>query len=148
MPTNIFRNQSSKLSAADAPPEGKGQKRTIRVQIGKATFTAVLLDTPAASLIWSALPLYSSAQTWGQSIKFKLPLELGREMDATPFAEPGCLYFQSHEDNVIIAFGRTPISLPGEMRLPAPCNAWAATDADLTLLKTVKPGQKVSLTRA
>ncbi len=148
MPTNLFRNQNSSLSAADAPPESKGEKRTIRVEIGAVSFTAVLLDTPAASLIWSALPLYSAAQTWGKAIKFDLPLELGREMGATPFAEPGHLYFQSHEDNVIIAFGRTPISLPGEMRLPAPCNAWAATEADLTVLKTVKPGQKVSLSRA
>lgn len=47
---------------------------------------------------------------------------------------------------VLIAFGRTPISRPGEMRLPGPCNVWAKALDDVTPLKDVASGEKVSVT--
>lgn len=151
MPTNILRNRGSKISAKDAAKSRASRKliaaRSVRVAIGSVEFSAILRDTAAADRIWAALPLYSTAETWGQAIHFELPIESGREAGATLKAAPGQLYFWSDEHRVILAFGATPLSRDGEMRLPVPCNAWASTTADLSALKTITPGQKVSLER-
>ncbi|MDO9384161.1 MAG: cyclophilin-like fold protein [Hyphomicrobiaceae bacterium] len=152
MPTNILRKRGSKISAKDAPAKASGDAgrlpvRTVAITIGGHTFSATLLDTPIAGRIWAALPLYSSAETWGQAIHFEVPVESGRERGATLKAERGTLYFWSDEHRVILAFGATPLARDGEMRLPVPCNAWAATETDLSILAAVTPGAKVSVVR-
>jgi hypothetical protein len=109
---------------------------------------AELLDTPTAERIWAALPIYSTAETWGGAVHFETPVESGRERGAKALACAGEIAFWSEEDRVIIAFGPTPISKPGELRLPRSCNIWATALDDPTLLKAVTPGEKVSLTAA
>lgn len=153
MPTNILRKRGTKISAKDAPSKPalrrqSGDVRRVEIIIGRHAFVATLLDTVAADRIWAALPLVSSAETWGQAIHFELPVESGREPGATLKAELGTLYFWSDEHRVILVFGATPLSRDREMRLPVPCNAWARTDAELANLAKVTPGQKVSLGRA
>lgn len=152
MPTNILRNRNSRVtapSAATRPPRKRAAApRVIRVTAGSVAFEATLLDTPAADRIWAALPLFSVAETWGKALHFELPLESGRERQATSQAQAGTLYYWSEEDRVIVAFGQTPLSRPGEMRLPLPCSPLATTTADLTLLSRVKGGQKVTLKKA
>lgn len=150
MPTNILRQRGTRISARDARkvPRKPGEPRVVAVAIGKITFTVILNDSIAADRIWSALPLFSVAETWGAAIHFELPIESGREPAPTQKAALGTLYFWSDEHRVILAFGATPLSRDGEMRLPVPSNAWATTDADLTRLSKVKPGEKVSLARA
>lgn len=156
MPTNILRKRGDRLSAKNAPatksPASRrksGGPRTLRITIGKVAFTAKLRDTVAADRIWAALPMYATAETWGQAIHFELQIESGRELGATQRAEAGVLYFWSNEHRVILAFGPTPLSRDGEMRLPVPCNAWAKTDDDIAArLAKITPGQKVTLVRA
>ena len=99
-----------------------------------------------AARIFEALPLHATAETWGQSVRFELPIETGREAGATREAVPGDIYFWSEESRVIVAFGPTPISAPGQIRLPSPCNVWAKAIDDVSLLNTVQAGEKVSLT--
>jgi hypothetical protein len=152
MPTNILRKRGNKISAKDAPAKpsgraGRSSVRTVAITIGRHTFSARLLDTAIADRIWAALPLYSSAETWGQAINFEVPVESGRERGATLRAEQGTLYFWSDEHRVIMAFGATPLSREGEMRLPVPCNPWASTETDLSILADVTPGEKVGVVR-
>ncbi len=151
MPTDILRKRGTRISAKDAPA-ARARKpaapRVVAVTIGKRAFAATLNDSIVADRIWAALPLFSVAETWGAAIHFELPLESGREAGATLKAEPGTLYFWSDEHRVMLAFGPTPLSRAGEMRLPVPCNAWAVTEDDLSALSKVTPGQKVTLARA
>ena len=148
MPTNILRNRGSAVSARKAgrPEKGACQKRRVVIKAGRASIRADLLDTETADRIWAALPLYSAAETWGSSIHFEIPVESGRERNARSKSELGDIYFWNEDNRIIIVFGRTPISQPGEMRLSRPCNVWAKTTDDVTLLKTVVPGEKVSVT--
>jgi hypothetical protein len=60
----------------------------------------------------------------------------------------GDICFWVEDDRVIIAFGPTPISRPGELRLPRPCNLWARAIDDVGVLKAVRPGERVSVTSA
>jgi hypothetical protein len=76
-----------------------------------------------AERLWTALPLFSSAEVWGRALKF--------EADRYP-----------------VPFGPTPISGPGEIRLPHPSTALATTSEDPSLFATITPGQKVSIMRA
>lgn len=148
MPTEILRRRSSGVSAQSAPKApAKGLKpRRIRIRIGRVSLDAELLETPTAERIWMALPLHSSAETWGEAVKFEVPVESGRERGARVLAVAGEVYFISEENRIIIAYGRTAISRPGEIRLPRPCNLWAKVIGDTSLLKSVTPGEKVSVT--
>ena len=118
------------------------------LRAGRVSIRAELLDTPTAERIWAALPIHSTAETFGAAIHFEVPVESGRERSAKLLGVPGEVYYWSEEDRIILAFGPTPISRPGEVRLPSPCNLWATTRDDVTLLKKVRPGEKVSLTVA
>ncbi|MGQ0673933.1 MAG: cyclophilin-like family protein [Hyphomicrobium sp.] len=148
MPTNILRQRSSKVTGRDGKRSAAGRARRVLIRIGRVLLHADLLDTPTADRIWSALPLHSSAETWGQAIKFEIPIESGRERGARVLAAAGEVYYVSEDDRVIIAFGPTAISRPGEMRLPRPCNLWATIADDTTLLKVVTPGEKVTIAAA
>ncbi len=151
MPTNLLRDRSRAISPDKAKTRRRATQpkdRRILITAGRVKVRAQLLDTPTAERIWHALPLYSTAEPWGQSIHFKTPLESGRERNARQLATLGDIYFWVEDDRVIIAFGATPISRPGELRLPRPCNLWARALDDVGVLKAVRPGEKVSITSA
>jgi hypothetical protein len=103
------------------------------------------MDTPTADRLWAALPLFSFAEPWGDSLHFRTPIETGRERGARMLCEPGDICFWISEDRVIIPFGRTPISRPGEIRLPSICNLWARALDDVRVLKAVRPGDKIEV---
>ncbi len=151
MPTNLLRDKNRSV----APDAAAARRRTtqpkdrrVLITVGRVKLRAQLLDTPTADRIWHALPLYSKAEPWGQSIHFETPLETGRERNARQLATLGDIYFWVDEDRVLIVFGKTPISRPGELRLPRPCNLWARALDDVGVLKAVRPGEKVSVTSA
>ena len=55
-----------------------------RVRFDFDTFRldAELLDTPTARAIAAALPIASSALTWGEEVYFEVPVEIAREQGA------------------------------------------------------------------
>jgi hypothetical protein len=151
MPTNFLRDRKRPV----APDEDEARRRAmapkdrrIIITMGRVKLRAQLLDTPTADRIWQALPLYSKAEPWGQAIHFETPLASGRERGARQLATLGDIYFWVEDDRIIIVFGKTPISRPGELRLPRPCNLWARALDDVGVLKAVRPGEKVSVTSA
>lgn len=148
MPTNLLRKRPTPAPAPDQRRRAEGAPRRVLIKAGRIAIRAELLATPTADRIWAALPIVSTAETWGQAIHFETPIETGRERGARMLAKPGDVCFWVEDDRVLIAFGPTPISRPGEIRLPRPCNIWANALDDVTLLKDVTPGEKVSLTAA
>jgi hypothetical protein len=119
--------------------------RRIRMEIGPASLTAVLRDTPTADAIWDALPFSSNARTWGEEVYFPTPLSLDHEADAREVVEAGEIAFWVEGDSIAIGFGRTPVSRGDEIRLAAPVNIWADAEEDVSNLASVSPGDPITL---
>jgi hypothetical protein len=124
------------------PGEGT---RQVLIRAGRAVIRARLLETPTADRLWRTLPIYSSAEIWGRCVRFETHVETGRETAAKALVAPGEIAFQSEDDRVVMAYGATPISRPGELRLASPCNVWAVALDPLDALKSVKSGDQVAV---
>ncbi|MCB1529351.1 MAG: hypothetical protein KDJ45_16835 [Hyphomicrobiaceae bacterium] len=122
--------------------------REILIRAGEVAIRARLLETPTADKIWKALPIYATAQTWGQEVYFGTPLSATPEADARDVVKGGEIAFWPDGDAIAIGFGPTPISRNGEIRLASPCNVWAHALDDVTALKSVHAGEKIAVIEA
>jgi hypothetical protein len=127
---------------------GAAASRFILIEIGRARVRARLFETPTAHRIWQVLPIYSSAHVWGQEVHFETEAESGRERGARMLVKPGEIAFIPQEDWIAIAFGPTPISRKGEVRLGSPANIFAEALDDVTAFAGVRPGERVAVTAA
>src|ERR1700746_3314351 len=103
--------------------------RRIRFDFGALTLDAELLDTPTAKAVAAALPIASSALTWGEEVYFEVPVEVPREKDARAVVTPGEIAYWPDGPAIAIGFGRTPISKGDETRLPSPRHRFARAAA-------------------
>jgi hypothetical protein len=118
----------------------------IRFDFGTLTLDAELLDTPTARAISAALPVTSSALTWGEEVYFEIPVETPREKDARAVVTPGEIAYWPDGPAIALGFGRTPISKGDETRLASPCNIFGRALSDVKELAKVKAGTKVKVT--
>ena len=121
--------------------------RRIKITVGAVELTAELLDTPTAEAIWQALPVASTARTWGEEVYFAVPVEAALEADAKDVVEAGELAFWVEGRSIAIGYGPTPISRGDEIRLAAKTNIWARALADVTRLGAASDGDPVRVER-
>jgi uncharacterized protein len=144
------------LLLAKAAPLGQigpaGDKRNgvlmprILFDFGEIKLEVELLDTPTAKAIAAALPITSSALTWGEEVYFDVPVNVAREKGARAVITPGEIAYWPQGPAIAIGFGRTPISQGNETRLASPCNVFAKALSSVKVLGKVKKGTKVEVT--
>jgi hypothetical protein len=117
----------------------------IRFDFGSVALDAELLDTPTARAIAGALPLASSALTWGEEVYFMVPVKIVREAQARAVVTPGEIPYWPDGPAIALGFGRTPISRGDETRLASPCNIFGRALADVKVLAKVAPGAEVKV---
>jgi uncharacterized protein len=120
----------------------------IRFEFATLTLEAELLDTPTAKAIVAALPVTSSALTWGEEVYFDVPVRVAREKEARAVVTPGEIAYWPDGPAIAIGFGRTPISRGDETRLASPCNVFARALGDVKALAAVKAGTQVKVSVA
>lgn len=148
MPTHILRKAADHRKPPVKAARRSGGPRIAWLTAGRVRVRIEFGDTSTADLVWSALPLHSTAETWGQSIHFETPLEAGRDRTARINAVAGEVYFWVENDRIIVPFGPTPISRAGECRLQSPANVIGRVLDDFAAFGTVTPGEKVALVAA
>ena len=91
----------------------------IRFDFGSLTLDAELLDTPTAKAVAAALPITSSAMTWGEEVYFEVPVKAAAERHAD---SEFYLYLGRHVG--------LPVALEGALKLKEisyiPTDAYAA----------------------
>ena len=116
----------------------------IKITIGTHIFQARLHDTPTASAIMEALPIQSSANTWGDEIYFEVPAQASLETDAEAEVAVGDLAYWPTMPAFCIFFGPTPVSHAEEPRAASAVNVFGTLDSvDLTQLRSVGHGELV-----
>jgi hypothetical protein len=119
----------------------------LRLVFPREQFIVELGETPTARALLAALPFESQAQTWGEEVYFSTPVSAKLENDAKQVVEPGTVCFWTQGNALALPFGRTPISTDERPKLANPCNV-VGTIEDFSLLKKVRPGDKVRVEKA
>ncbi len=122
--------------------------RLVKITVGGVALTAELFDTPTAEAIWRALPIASTANTWGDEVYFATPVDVALEADAKDVVEAGELAFWVEGRSIAIGYGPTPISHGDEIRLAARTNIWGRARDDVTQLRAAQGGDRVTVERA
>lgn len=123
--------------------------REVVIRAGEVSLRARVLDTPTAERIWAALPIMSSARTWGAEVYFDAPVTSAAEPDACDTVKAGQIVFWPDGDAIAICFGPTPLSRSkAEIRLAGPCNIWAEAIDDVRQFKAVHAGEEISICQA
>ncbi|MCP3818072.1 cyclophilin-like fold protein [Streptomyces sp. A3M-1-3] len=115
----------------------------IRISWPAGQLTATLDETPTSKTLTEALPLSSSAHTWGEEVYFDTRLTAALEPDAQQVVDPGTVAFWTDGDALALPYGPTPISRGGECRLASPCNLLGRIDGDPRVLATVREGDPI-----
>ena len=122
-------------------------EREINITAGSVTVSASLNDTDTAAMIWDALPIKASANTWGDEIYFGIPVSADEEM-GQEVVELGDLGYWPPGSAFCMFFGPTPMSRGDEIRPASPVTVIGRMHGDVTLLKRVPSGAPVLIERA
>ncbi len=121
--------------------------KMITIVAGDVTAEAELNDTRTAQLIWDALPIEATANTWGEEIYFDVPVSTGLE-DGVELVEMGDLGYWPQGPAFCIFFGPTPISRGDEIRPASAVNIIGRVIGDARVFCSVGGGQTVRLSKS
>ena len=109
--------------------------------------SAELNDTPTAEVVWKALPISASGNTWGDEIYFRIPVSAEPD-DLKEVVDLGDLAYWPPGNAFCIFFGPTPASRGDEIRPASAVAVIGRITGDATKLRQVSAGTVVTIARA
>jgi uncharacterized protein len=119
--------------------------RRIRIHAGAISLSAELNDSPTALAIHAALPLEAAAQTWGDEIYFRIPVQQELDGTAAEVVAVGDLGYWPTGRAFCIFFGPTPVSRGDEIRPASAVNLVGNILGDAKTFSAVQDGDLVRL---
>ena len=123
-------------------------ERRIGIIAGDVSVTATLNDSQTSDLLWEALPLEASANTWGDEIYFRITVQAEEDDDAGDVVPMGAVAYWPPGQALCLFFGHTPASRGDEIRAASAVNMLGAIEGDAAVLKQVRSGTKIVVGRA
>ena len=120
--------------------------RAIRITAGRVTADAQLNDSRTAGLIWDALPIVATGETWGDEIYFPIGFEAGPE-SPREVVDLGDLAYWPPGKAFCIFFGPTPASRGNEIRPASAVNVVGRITGDPKIFRRVRSGTTVNIER-
>lgn len=106
----------------------------------------MLNDSPMADALWAALPIRGRADTWGDEIYFRIPVD--EPVDAGAGEETvdlGAIGYWPPGKALCFFFGPTPMSRGSEIRPASAVHVMGMIEGDSRVLKRVQSGAPVSV---
>jgi hypothetical protein len=116
--------------------------RKISIRTGSIEVEGELIENTTAYAIWKALPIESSANTWGQEIYFNIPVNLELE-NGQEVVNAGDIAYWPPGKAFCIFFGPTPASRGSEIRAASKVIVFGKVSSDLDILRRVSDGEKI-----
>ncbi len=120
----------------------------IIIEISGKEIKGELNNSLTAKRIYTALPLESSINRWGDEIYFEIPIESKIE-DGIEFLDEGSLAYWPPGNAFCIFFGLTPASTDDRPRAAGPVNLIGniKDKNDLTIFKSLSSGQNIHISK-
>lgn len=119
--------------------------KRIRIKAESAMGEAELNETQTATMLWKSLPVEGFANTWGQEVYFKVPVDAELEDNARQVMEKGEIAYWPMGQAFCIFFGPTPASQGDEIRAYSPVNVLGRIVGQPAVFQNVKDGERVVL---
>ena len=123
------------------------ETRRIKITAGDVETTAALNNSATADLVWEALPIEASGSMWGDEIYFSIDVQADED-NAREVVEMGDVGYWPPGQALCLFFGPTPASRGDEIRPASPVNVFGRLEGDPVVLKSVRPGSRVTVERA
>ena len=107
--------------------------------------TAYLEETVSVKALMEALPITSTANTWGDEVYFDVGIAVELEDDARAVVDAGTVCLWVEGKSLALPFGPTPASQGEECRLVTDVNILGAIEGDPTILATIHSGDEVTV---
>jgi len=125
-----------------------GQMSRLKVESGDTSFEIELDGSATSQALMKAVPFESRASTWGEEVYFSTPVSTKLEANAKQVVEPGTVCFWTQGDSLALPWGRTPISTDDKPKLANPCSVLGKIVGDFLILKKVKSGDLIRVSKA
>jgi hypothetical protein len=119
----------------------------ITIEVGDIRVEAELNNTETARLIWEALPIEATTNTWGDEIYFDIPVKTGLE-NGVEIVDVGDLGYWPQGSAFCIFFGPTPMSRGDEIRPASAVNIVGKVIGDAQIFRGIGGGQPITLSQA
>jgi hypothetical protein len=114
--------------------------------IGEVQAEIVSKNPETMDAILKALPFSGKANVWGDEVYFNIPVGAPEE-NSQQEMEVGDIAFWPMGNAMCIFFGRTPVSDSEKPKAYSPVNLFAKIIGDVTVLKKIKDGETIKVTK-